>query len=91
MKKVSNAEEKLFNLEVQQDNSRYILSAQLQGNEIAVDELNSVLAVSHAHVKNVSVIFENSKAYIRAIVLRGISNSTARKVFDSSPFHECSN
>ena len=79
-----NAKAKFVNFELQQEHHRYILSAQVQGNELAADELNSILAVSHTHVSNVSVVFSNtSKVLIKATVLSGNPNNVEIKVIHS--------
>ena len=71
---VSDTKEKFLNFELQQDHDRYILSAQVQGDELSVDELNSIQAVSR---NNVSVMFNNSKVFIKVFVLRGKLKNTA--------------
>lgn len=79
-----NAKAKFVNFKLQQEHHRYILSAQVQGNELAADELNSILAVSHTHVSNVSVVFSNtSKVLIKATVLSGNPNNVEIKVIHS--------
>jgi hypothetical protein len=71
------SKERFVNFELQQDGDRYIVSARVQGNELAVDEMTSIQAVS----KNVvSVVFNNSKVYIRAFVVRGDSKHNKSKV-----------
>jgi hypothetical protein len=65
---VSDAKEKFFNFEVQRDDDRYIISAQVQGNELTPDEYNAIQAFGQ---NNVSVIFNHSSLFIRAYVLRG--------------------
>jgi hypothetical protein len=77
---VGDFKEKFSNFELQKDDDRYILSAQFQGQELVAEELSSILAVSR---NNVSVIFNDSKLYIRAFVLRGHakSSTTHSKVF----------
>jgi hypothetical protein len=77
---VSDDKERFSNFELEQDTESYILSAEVQGNQIAAHELTSMFAD-----KNVSVLFSNSKLYVRAILQRDNSQSTPLKV--RTPFH----
>ncbi len=66
--------ERFLNIELLQDDNRYILLAQVQGNELSGDELSSIKAISR---NNVSAIFNDSKVYVRTFVLRGSSKGKA--------------
>eukprot|EP00291_Cryptomonas_curvata_P030574 CAMPEP_0172208590 /NCGR_PEP_ID=MMETSP1050-20130122/34565_1 /TAXON_ID=233186 /ORGANISM="Cryptomonas curvata, Strain CCAP979/52" /LENGTH=445 /DNA_ID=CAMNT_0012888215 /DNA_START=1008 /DNA_END=2342 /DNA_ORIENTATION=- len=83
---VLEGKEKFYNFELMQDHDRYILSAQIQGNEIAENELNSIQVFSG---NNVSVLSSNAKLYVRAFVLRGNANNTAiNRKFREDSLHE---
>ncbi len=81
---VSNAKDKLKNYELKQEHNRYIISVQVEGNELEADELGAIQALSSTHISKASVIIDNSKLYLRASVLRGSGYNKAKKVSDST-------